>query len=70
MSVAYDVVVVGAGPYGLSVAAHLRGRGLKTAVFGRTLGMWRAEGDAAAIALVGNQSLRSAAQLWVCPLLC
>src|SRR2546426_11869698 len=41
MSVAYDVVVVGAGPYGLSVAAHLRGRGLKTAVFGRTLGMWR-----------------------------
>jgi hypothetical protein len=37
----YDVVVVGAGPYGLSTAAHLRGRGLKLAVFGKTLGMWR-----------------------------
>jgi len=41
MSIAYDVVVVGAGPYGLSAAAHLRGRGLKTAVFGKTLGLWR-----------------------------
>jgi len=38
---AYDVVVVGAGPYGLSAAAHLRGRGLKVAVFGKTLGLWR-----------------------------
>jgi FAD-dependent urate hydroxylase len=38
---AYDVVVVGAGPYGLSTAAHLLGRGLKVAVFGKTLGMWR-----------------------------
>ncbi len=38
---AYDAVVVGAGPYGLSTAAHLRGRGLKVAVFGKPLGMWR-----------------------------
>ncbi len=37
----YDAVVVGAGPYGLSTAAHLRGRGLRVAVFGRTLEMWR-----------------------------
>lgn len=37
----YDVVVVGAGPYGLSTAAHLRGRGLKVAIFGKTLEMWR-----------------------------
>jgi cation diffusion facilitator CzcD-associated flavoprotein CzcO len=35
------VVVVGAGPYGLSTAAHLLGRGLRVAVFGRTLEMWR-----------------------------
>ena len=28
----YDVVVVGAGPYGLSTAAHLLGRGLKIAI--------------------------------------
>ena len=41
MRSAYDVVVVGAGPYGLSAAAHLRGRGLKLAVFGKPLGMWR-----------------------------
>jgi len=38
---AFDVVVVGAGPYGLSTAAHLLGRGLRVAVFGRTLEMWR-----------------------------
>ncbi|MBV9228627.1 MAG: NAD(P)/FAD-dependent oxidoreductase [Chloroflexi bacterium] len=37
----YDVVVVGAGPYGLSAAAHLRGRGLKVAIFGKTLELWR-----------------------------
>ncbi len=33
----YDVVVVGAGPYGLSTAAHLIGRGLHVAVFGKVL---------------------------------
>jgi len=38
---AFDVVVVGAGPYGLSTAAHLRGRRLKVAVFGKALEMWR-----------------------------
>ena len=32
---------MGAGPYGLSVAAHLRDRGLSVAVFGRPLAMWR-----------------------------
>jgi cation diffusion facilitator CzcD-associated flavoprotein CzcO len=36
-----DVVVIGAGPYGLSAAAHLLGQGLRVAVFGRTLEMWR-----------------------------
>ena len=37
----FDVVVVGAGPYGLSTAAHLRGRGLHVRVFGRTFETWR-----------------------------
>jgi len=37
----YDAVVVGAGPYGLSTAAHLRDRGLSTAIFGRPLALWR-----------------------------
>ncbi len=41
MKPAYDVAVVGAGPYGLSTAAHLLGHGLRVAVFGRTLEMWR-----------------------------
>lgn len=37
----YDVAVVGAGPYGLSTAAHLRERGLSTVVFGKPMGLWR-----------------------------
>ena len=37
----YDAVVVGAGPYGLSAAAHLIGRGLHVAVYGKTLELWR-----------------------------
>ena len=36
----YDAVVVGAGPYGLSTAAHLMGEGLNVAVFGKTVEMW------------------------------
>jgi len=39
--VEYDAVVVGAGPYGLSAAAHLLGRGLRVAVFGRPMELWR-----------------------------
>lgn len=41
MRPAFDVVVVGAGPYGLSAAAHLLRRGLRVGVFGKTLEMWR-----------------------------
>lgn len=41
MKPVFDAVVVGAGPYGLSAAAHLLGRGLRVAVFGKTLEMWR-----------------------------
>jgi FAD-dependent urate hydroxylase len=41
-SARYDAVVVGAGPYGLSTAAHLLGRGLRVAAFGKTLEFWRA----------------------------
>src|SRR5579864_3048767 len=35
-----DTVVLGAGPYGLSVAAHLRGAGINHAVFGRQMDFW------------------------------
>lgn len=37
----YDVVVVGAGPYGLSAAAHLQAQKLKVAVFGKPMCYWR-----------------------------
>jgi len=36
-----DVVVVGAGPYGLSIAAHLRSAGLGVRVFGDKMAAWR-----------------------------
>jgi cation diffusion facilitator CzcD-associated flavoprotein CzcO len=36
-----DAAVVGAGPYGLSVAAHLSGLGLHVATFGKPLELWR-----------------------------
>jgi thioredoxin reductase len=35
------VVVVGAGPYGLSVTAHLRAAGVPVRVFGEVMGSWR-----------------------------
>ncbi|MFE2103781.1 MULTISPECIES: FAD-dependent oxidoreductase [unclassified Streptomyces] len=38
---ATPVVVVGAGPYGLSVAAHLRAVGVPVRVFGDVMGSWR-----------------------------
>ncbi|MGW5582627.1 NAD(P)-binding domain-containing protein [Streptomyces sp. NPDC003857] len=34
------VVVIGAGPYGLSTAAHLKARGLHVRVFGSTMASW------------------------------
>jgi lysine/ornithine N-monooxygenase len=36
-----DVVVVGAGPYGLSIAAHLREAGVGARVFGDLMSAWR-----------------------------
>lgn len=36
----HDVVVVGAGPYGLSVAAHVRAAGLTARVFGMPMAAW------------------------------
>ncbi len=37
-----DVAVIGAGPYGLAVAAHLRGAKVPTRVFGESMETWRA----------------------------
>jgi thioredoxin reductase len=35
-----DIVIIGAGPYGLSVAAHLRARGLDFRIFGSPMQTW------------------------------
>ena len=36
-----EVAVIGAGPYGLSVAAHLKAAGIATRVFGEPMAFWR-----------------------------
>lgn len=38
---ATDVAIVGAGPYGLSVAAHLRRRSVRFRIFGSSMHTWR-----------------------------
>jgi len=35
-----NVAIIGAGPYGLSIAAHLRKRGLSFRIFGRAMDSW------------------------------
>ncbi|MEV0318832.1 NAD(P)-binding domain-containing protein [Streptomyces sp. NPDC050658] len=37
----YDLLVVGAGPYGLSIASHAAHAGLDVRVFGRPMASWR-----------------------------
>ena len=41
MSEAVDVAIIGAGPYGLSLAAHLRAAGISHAQFGIPMNLWR-----------------------------
>ena len=36
-----DVAIIGAGPYGLSIAAHLNVRGIEFRIFGRPMNSWR-----------------------------
>jgi cation diffusion facilitator CzcD-associated flavoprotein CzcO len=36
-----DVAVIGAGPYGLSLAAHLGARGVEYRIFGETMRSWK-----------------------------
>src|SRR5215213_6629304 len=37
----YEVVIIGAGPYGLSAAAHLRRQGADVKIFGDPMSFWR-----------------------------
>jgi len=41
MSEVVDVVIVGAGPYGLSIAAHLQALGMTFRIFGPPMDVWR-----------------------------
>jgi cation diffusion facilitator CzcD-associated flavoprotein CzcO len=43
VSDAVDVAIVGAGPYGLSLAAHLRAAGVSYRQFGQPMHLWRAQ---------------------------
>lgn len=36
-----EVVIIGAGPYGLSIAAHLRAHGVDYRIFGRPMAFWQ-----------------------------
>jgi len=36
-----DVAIIGAGPYGLSAAAHLRAAGVEFRIFGKTMDSWK-----------------------------
>ncbi len=35
-----DVAIIGAGPFGLSIAAHLKARGVAFRIFGRAMEAW------------------------------
>ena len=37
-----DIAIIGAGPYGLSIAAHLKARGLEFRIFGKPMHTWLA----------------------------
>lgn len=36
-----EIVIIGAGPYGLSIAAHLRSQGIPFRIFGRLMDSWQ-----------------------------
>ncbi len=41
VSTSFDVAIVGAGPYGLSLAAHLQAAGVSFRIFGPPMETWR-----------------------------
>ena len=43
MSTMVDIAIIGAGPYGLSIASHLRGRGVDFRIFGSPMQTWRTQ---------------------------
>src|SRR5260370_4671563 len=51
--------VIGAGPYGLSLAAHLRARSVPTQEFGQPLESWQAIPDPSSLKSGGHASALS-----------
>jgi hypothetical protein len=43
MSISSRIIIIGAGPYGLSVAAHLRARGIGFRIFGKPMLNWQSK---------------------------
>jgi Pyridine nucleotide-disulphide oxidoreductase len=41
MSTSIDTAIIGAGPYGLSLAAHLRASGIEFRIFGKPMASWK-----------------------------
>jgi hypothetical protein len=41
MSALLDIAIIGAGPYGVSIAAHLREKGIDHRIFGEPMQMWQ-----------------------------
>ena len=39
----YEFIVIGAGPYGLAVASHLRSAGISVRIFGKPMDFWRTQ---------------------------
>jgi cation diffusion facilitator CzcD-associated flavoprotein CzcO len=56
-----EVAIIGAGPYGLSAAAHLRAAGVETRSFGAPMEFWSTHmpGDAASFILGCESFVRS-----------
>src|ERR1700744_5724411 len=41
MSVSNKIIIIGAGPYGLSIAGHLHARGVGFRIFGQPMANWQ-----------------------------
>ena len=49
-----DVIVIGAGPFGLSISAHLRNRGVEHTIVGKPMDTWRNSYAARTVSKVGT----------------
>lgn len=52
----YPMVIIGAGPYGLSISAHLKARGIPTLVLGEPMELWKKMPDGLCLKSVWSAS--------------